>query len=214
MKKIISVFSALLIVFTLSAQNEKMVAAMTGPVSELESATTADAWTAKANQFQRIADAEKNQWLPYYYAALSNVMSGLMTGPNQADKTDPLADKAEALLNKAEELSKNNAEIYIVKKMISNLRMQADPMSRWQTYGPMGTEALAKAKSLSAENPRIYLLEGQDKFYTPEEFGGSKAEAKKLFETAVVKFGEAKPESPIHPQWGLMQAKYFLTQAK
>jgi hypothetical protein len=214
MKKIISIFTAIAIVMNVSAQSEKMVTAMTGPVSELESTTTAEAWTTKANQFQRIAEAEKTQWLPYYYAALSNVMSGLMTGANQADKTDPLADKAEALLNKAEELNKNNVEIYIVKKMISNLRMQADPMNRWQTYGPVGAEALAKAKSLSADNPRIFLLEGQDKFYTPEEFGGSKTEAKKLFETAVAKFGEAKPESPIHPQWGLMQAKYFLDQAK
>jgi hypothetical protein len=213
MKKIIGLVAAIAIVINVSAQSEKMVAAMSGPVSELESTTTAEAWLEKANQFQRIADAEKTQWLPYYYAAFSNVMSGLMTGPNNADKTDPLADKAEALINKADELNKNNAEIYIVRKMISNLRMQADPMNRWQTYGPMGAEALAKAKSLSADNPRIFLLEGQDKFYTPEEFGGSKTEAKKLFETAVEKFATAKPESAIHPQWGLVQAKYFLSQA-
>ncbi|HTE26801.1 hypothetical protein [Flavitalea sp.] len=214
MKKIFSLISAFAIILSVSAQNDKMLKAMTGPVSGLDSIHTIEGWTAAANQFQRIADAEKTEWLPYYYAALSNVMSGLMTGGNQGDKTDPLADKAEALINKADELKKNNAEIWIVKKMITNLRMQADPMTRWQTYVPLGAEALAKAKSIDANSPRIFLLEGQDKFFTPEEFGGSKAEAKKMFETAVVKFSEVKPESPIHPQWGLTQAKYFITLAK
>ena len=195
MKKIFSLVSAFAIILSLSAQNDKMLKAMTGPVSGLDSIHTVEGWTAAANQFQRIADAEKTEWLPYYYAALSNVMSGLMTGGNQGDKTDPLADKAESLINKADELNKNNAEIWLVKKMISNLRMQVDPRTRWQTYGPIRAEALAKAKSIDANSPRIFLLEGQDKFYTPEEFGGYKAEAKKLFETAIVKFGEAKPES-------------------
>jgi len=30
-------------------------------------------------------------------------------------------------------------------------------------------------------------MEGQDKFFTPEQFGGSKAEAKILFETGIKK---------------------------
>ena len=116
MKKIFSLITTFAIVINLSAQNDKMIKAMTGPVTALDSIRTVEGWTAAANQFQRIADAEKTEWLPYYYAALSNVMSGLMTGGNQGDKTDPLADKAEALINKADELKKDNAEIWIVKK--------------------------------------------------------------------------------------------------
>ena len=57
-------------------------------------------------------------------------------------------------------------------------------MARFMTEGAKATEALEKAKMLNANNPRIYILEGQDKFYTPEQFGGSKDEAKKLFEKA------------------------------
>jgi hypothetical protein len=214
MKKIVSLIAAFAVVINLSAQNEKMLKAMSGIVAGLDSLHTKEGWTAAANQFQRIADAEKTEWLPYYYAGLSNVMNGYMIGANHGDQTDPLADKAEANINKAEELHKDNADIWLVKKMISNLRMQADAMNRYQTEVPKGAEAIAKAKSLDASNPRILLLEGQDLFYTPEEFGGNKAEAKKLFEKAVVKFGETKPESAIHPQWGLSQAKYFLTLAK
>ena len=214
MKKIISFVAAFAIVMNIAAQSDKMLKAMSGPVSSLDSIHTVEGWTAAANQFQRIADAEKTQWLPFYYAALSNVMTGLMTGPNQGDKTDPLADKAEVLIDKADALNKNNADVWLVRKMISNLRMQVDPQSRWQTYGPKGAEALSKAKAIDPNNPRILLLEGQDKFYTPEEFGGNKAEAKKLFEAAVAKFHEVKPETAIHPQWGLSQAQYFVNLAK
>ena len=217
MKKIITSVALSLLVMAASAQSEKYVKAMQANVSTLDSLHTAEAWTDSANTFQRIGDAEKTQWLPYYYAALGNVMSGYMQGTvggGNADKIDPLANKAEELLNKAEALNKDNSDIYCVKKMIATLRMMVDPQNRYMTYGPQAAEALQKAKSLNPENPRVYLLEGQDKFYTPEQFGGSKTEAKALFEQSIQKYDSYKPESDIHPQWGKSQVLYFLSQIK
>ena len=104
MKKLI--LSAMLSVFMMAsfAQSEKFESAMKDRIAALDTTQDMAALKDLSAAFERIADAEKTQWLPYYYAALSNVMSGLMTGANQAAKTDPLADKAEALLLKAEEL--------------------------------------------------------------------------------------------------------------
>jgi hypothetical protein len=171
-----------------------------------------------SNSFERIADAEKTQWLPYYYASLATVNAGyfLMNGKmgGLADKLDPLSEKAENLLAKAEALSKNNSEIYVVKKMIASLRMVADPMTRYMTYGPQATEALETARKLNPENPRTYYLEGQDKLFTPEQYGGSKEEAKKLFELALQKFDSFKPADNISPNWGRGSTLYFLEQAK
>lgn len=201
-----------------AAQSEKYMKAMQANVAMIDSLHTAQAWTDMANAFQRIGDAEKNQWLPYYYAALGHVMAGYMesgvTGGSGADKIDPLANKAEEMLNKAAALSQDHSDIYCVKKMIATLRMMVDPMNRYMTYGPQAAEALQKAKSLNPENPRVYLLEGQDKFYTPEQFGGSKTEAKALFEQSMKKYETYKPESAIHPQWGKSQVLYFLGQLK
>jgi CHASE3 domain sensor protein len=95
--------------------------------------------------------------------------------------------------------------------MIATMRMMGDPMNRWQKYGPEAAQALAKAKALDANNPRTYLLEGQDKYYTPEQFGGSKTEAKKLFEKAKELYTTVKPASEIHPHWGMGQTMYFLS---
>ena len=215
MKKIIVLTVALFAITIASAQSEKYLKAMQENISTLDAIQTAQGWTEVGNNFQRIADAEKTQWLPYYYVALSNVMAGYMQGagnstPNPA-VTDPLADKAEEALNKAQALTKENSEIFIVKKMIATLRMSADPQNRWQTYGPQAAEALQRAKTLNPDNPRVYMLEGQDKFFTPEQFGGSKSEAKNLFDQSVKKFESFKAESAIHPQWGLSQVKYFQT---
>ena len=131
-----------------------------------------------------------------------------------ADKADPIADKAQELINKAEELSKDNSEIMVVKKMISNLRMMPGEMDRYMKYGPEGMAALETAKKLNPENPRVLLLEAQDKLFTPEQFGGSKTEAKRLLEEALKKFDSFKPASDIDPSWGKTSAQYFLTQIK
>ena len=133
---------------------------------------------------------------------------------NHSDKTDPAADKAEGWLNKAEALSKDNSEIFIVKKMIATLRLMGDPMNRYMTYGPEGAQALETAKKLNPDNPRAYVLEALDKYYTPEQFGGSKDEAKQLFQEALKKYGTFKPETPIHPNWGQTLVNAMLAQMK
>lgn len=218
MKKAILLFVMGSISLFTQAQSERFVKAMQNNIAAMDTARSAENYQDLANSFMRIAEAEKTQWLPYYYASLSYVMQGLMLSGGQMGTagaiTDPLADKAEGLLNKAMELEKENSEMYCVKKMISNLRMMADPMNRYQTEGAAAAEALQKAKALDPANPRTSILEAQDKFYTPEQFGGSKTEAKTLFEEALKKFESFKPVSAIHPNWGKNQAVYFLSQLK
>ena len=98
--------------------------------------------------------------------------------------------------------------------MIASLRMMADPMSRFLQYGPVAEEALTMATKLNPANPRVYLLQGQDKFFTPEQYGGSKKEAKKLFEEALKRYDTFKPFSELEPNWGRRSAQYFLNQIK
>lgn len=220
MKKGLFLLVSSVIMVSAFAQSEKFVKAMEAKVSLVDSSRTAESWKELANAFERIADAEKNQWLPYYYAAFSNVMAGYSSMPQDGSFgdnsaiADPFADKAEQLLNKAEELSKDNSEIFCVRKMVHSLRMMGNAMARYMTEGPKATEALEKAKTLNENNPRVYILEGQDKFYIPEQYGGSKEEAKKLFEKANEIFQVSKPGTSIEPQWGRSQVNYFLGQLK
>lgn len=221
MKKVITILIALVVASGSFAQMpDKFVKAMESKIAGVDTVISVQGLTELANAFERIADAEKNQWLAYYYAALCNVRAGLMSTQGldmmaaKTDKTDPYADKAEKLINKAEELMKKNSEIFIVKKLIASLRMMGDPMNRYMTYGPEAQAMLDEAKQLNPDNPRIYILEAQDKFYTPEQFGGSKEEAKVLFEKAQQLYNSFKPETSIHPNWGKSQVEYFLSQMK
>lgn len=215
MKKIVFILALSLASAAVYAQSEKYLGAMEQLVSRIDSTRSPEGLVDLSNSFERIANAEKTQWLPYYYAALTTItLANVQFASGKMDKLDEFADKAEPLLARAEELQKDNSDIFCLKKMLNTSRMMADPMNRYMTYGPAAAEALAQARKLNPDNPRVYLLEAQDKYFTPEQFGGSKEEAKILFEEALKKYETYKPESSIHPAWGAGQARYFLSQIK
>ena len=199
---------------TVNAQNEKFVKAMEPKVAAVDTTRSISGLTELANSFERIANAEKNQWLPFYYAALCHVNIGYTNAQTgNVSNIDELADKAGGLLKTAETLTADNSEIHCLKKMLITLRVLVDPQHRYTDLAK-AAEELVLARKLNPENPRVYLLDGQDKFFSPEEFGGSKTEAKKLFEEALKKYETFKPASSIDPTWGVAQTKYFLSQAQ
>ena len=93
MKKVYSLLLLLFFYGAVQAQSDRFMAAMQQKVAAFDTTFSVNGLTALANDFERIADAEKTQWLPYYYAALAQVNGGMMmTGGNMnggdASKTD------------------------------------------------------------------------------------------------------------------------------
>lgn len=160
--------------------------------------------------FERIANAEKDKWLPYYYAALYNHLSGWDL---QADK-DKVSEKTLALIEKAEILEKNNAELFCLRQMMFVMQMSTDPMTRWMTYGQKASNALKEAKVIEPSNPRIYFLEAQTVVNTPEQFGGGKKNAKPLFEKSVELYNKYTLASDLHPNWGKEEAENMLKECQ
>lgn len=205
MKKIFSII-AIFSVLVLNAQT-KYESAMQNGFAKLKETKGADDLQALGAYYERIAEAEKNQWLPYYYAARHYTISAFM---NTAADKDKAAAKVAELIAKAEAIEPANAEIYCLKQQVAVMQLLVNPMSRWQTYGALASEAIAKAKQLDPSNPRPYLLEGQYLMNVPEAFGGGKAVAKKLFEKSLELFSGFKPLSALHPNWGKEQAEQLL----
>lgn len=213
MKKII--FSCLLLTttFIASAQSEKYLKAMQTNVSAIDSAfSNPSNLLSLSNSFERIALAEKNQWLPYYYAAFLQVNYGFTKG--DLTNADPIADKAEMLINTADSLMPKNSEISCIKAMIATLKMLVDPMNRYMSYGLDIQNNLEKAKTLDPSNPRPYYLEGQNLKNTPPQFGGGCDAAKPKFEIAKQKFLTFKPQSNIDPNWGSIIIDQLLSECK
>lgn len=212
MRKILFAVVALFMTAATMAQSEKYTSAMTAKIAELANNKTADDWLASAAAFERIADAEKNQWLPYYYAAYSQCLYTLIK--NDAPNNDQYADKIEALLAKADTLSPNNSEVSVVRSMVATIRMIVNPMQRYQQYGPAIEKALNDAKAQDPNNPRPYFVQGQNLRYTPEQFGGGCTPAKPVLEEALKKYESFKPASDLHPNWGKKQVEDLIAGCK
>lgn len=185
--------------------------AMTEKVAQVEQQKTADEFTALANDFKRIGDKEKTQWLPYYYAAFSTIQKGrLAMRDGKMAELDAIATEAQKSLDLATNLNKDNAENLILQKMIHSLKMMVDPQSRFMSEGMLAKEALEKAEKADPANPRISLLKAEDTYFTPEQFGGSKAKGLELFQKSLDQFKVYKPKSTLDPNWGKGEAEYFL----
>jgi hypothetical protein len=193
-----------------SAQT-KYEAGMGKAFEQMKAVKTAEDMGATAAFFERIADAEKEKWLPYYYAAYCNYLTGWMN-PN-ADK-DAIGEKSKSLIVKAEVLEKNNSELFVLRQMVAVQQLTVDPMSRYQAYGKQANEALESAMQADPNNPRIYLVDGQYKMNVPEAFGGGKEVGKKLFTKALELYKTFKPVSEMHPSWGADQAEKLLAQCQ
>ena len=195
------------------AQSDKYTAAMKSNIAMLDSMMVKGNGAELANNFERIADAEKTQWLPYYYAAFCTVTQAYTEKDNS--KKDAIADKAQQLIDKAEIiLGKENSETDVIKSMIATAHMMVDPSSRYMTYGPASTRFIEKSKSLDSTNPRPVLLEAEGKFFTPPEYGGGPGPAKEYFDKAYALNEKFKPETELSPNWGKNSLQYFLSQYK
>ena len=212
MKKIILTLTMAVLMATAFSQSEKYMKTMQDKVGALDSTWDGAKLKDLSAAFERIADAEKTQWLPYYYASLSQVLYAFMK--NDMPNNDGFAGKAETLLTKAEGLQPNNSEISCIKSMIATLRMLVNPQVRWQQYGATIQQELDNAKKQDPNNPRPYYLQGQNIRNTPEQFGGGCNNAKPLLEEAVKKYEAFKPESNIAPSWGKAQAQQVLATCK
>jgi hypothetical protein len=212
MKKLSLIALAISLASASFAQSDKYVSAMKGNIAQIDSASM-EKGTELANNFERIGDAEKTQWLPYYYAAYCTIIQGMVE--QDASKKDAIADKAKGFIDKAEAiLGKENSETDVIKAMIATVYMTVDPQSRYMTYGPQIKELTEKSKSLDSTNPRPLLLQAENTFYTPEAYGGGKDVAKPLFDKASALNEAFKPETEISPNWGGSAIKYFLSQYK
>lgn len=184
---------------------------MTEKIGKIEACKTPEDFTALANDFARIGTKETSQWLPNYYAAFATIQKGrLMMRAGKTTELDAVADEAQKYLDSAENLSKDNAEIAILSKMIHGLKMMVNPQQRFMSEGMLAADALSKAEKLDPQNPRITLMKAEDTYFTPEQFGGSKDRGIELFKKSLEQFKTYKTKTALDPNWGQGEAEYFI----
>lgn len=205
MKKVIITLSIFAFAIAAVAQENRYQNAMLSNIESLDQAGTQDEYTQCANRFERIAAAEKNLWLPYYYASYSLVVMSFEE--ELGDRKDLILDRAQELLDKAMELEPEESELYVLQAFLYPSRILVDPMNRGMQYMELIYSTLEKAKALNPGNPRIYFLEGVNKANLPPSMGGGAEVARPILETAVAKFESFDQADPLWPNWGAEAAR-------
>jgi len=180
--------------------NETYHNAMSQSIEKLFQSSTIPEYVEIANQFERISQIEKSEWLPLYYASYAYIMISFQESDNA--KKDTYLDQAQKYLDQALAIDPNESELYMLQGFLYPSRINIDPMNRGMIYiGKMNT-ALDKSLELNPENPRVYYLRATMTFHTPEAYGGGAAKALPFYKTADEKFKVYKPKTDLSPNWG------------
>jgi hypothetical protein len=200
------------LVSSLFAQDDKYTKAMEENLASMHTLKSNADWQGVANKFERIASMKSGEWLPLYWVSYCYLRMSFEE--KELTKKDQLSDQADKFCQKIADLKVENDEIFVLKAYIAQARLSADGMGRWQIEGMNFKTNLEKAKAANPENPRIYLLSGQNIYHTPEGFGGGKANALPLLKQAQEKFATFKPSSVLHPNWGEGNLQHLLGSYK
>ena len=182
------------------AQDDPYTLAMQRALEVLDQASAPGEFAASANGFERIASAEKEQWLPYYYAAYSLVVMSFEE--QDGAKRDQILDRAQELLDQALKLQPGESELHVLQAFLYPSRIMVDPMGRGMMYVELMFKSLENAKALNEDNPRIYFLEGVNKLNLPPAMGGGADVARPILEEAMIKFKAFSNPDPLWPAWG------------
>ena len=165
---------------------------------------------AQAAKLQRAAALAPADWLPRYYQAYALIEQARLSKVPGAAK-DQLLDQADAQLTQAKQLHGDESELQALQALSYQGRLSISPMERGQEYSELVMQTLDLAKTLNPANPRPYLIEANQLYYTPEEYGGGAGLAQPHYEVAKAKFAAFRPANALAPNWG---SEYLAQQLK
>lgn len=194
-----------------TAQNDKFTQAMLGNLEKAKTAQNVSDFQEVANGFERIAVSEKNQWTAWYYAGWYNLIINFQE--SDVAKKQQFLDQAKKLIDNGLKVKPDESELLVVKVMAYYAEMAINPANAMDLF-PKTSELLEKAKSLNANNPRIYLTQAEAIFNMPVEFGGGKEKAQPILQTAKEKFDKFVPENQLSPDWGKERCEMLLAECK
>lgn len=160
------------------------------------------AYSKVRGEFERMLQLKKNQWLVnYYIAQVDFLMSYDAIEKKDNDATKKYTESALDLLDKSTDLKDDFADAYILKMAVISNRWIYE-FDKMNDIIAKSAEAKDKAKQLEENNPRFYLIDGMNMYYTPENFGGGVDKALPMFQKSYELFQTYKPKDETYPNWG------------
>ncbi len=164
------------------------------------------------NTFERIANVEKDQWLPNYYIAQINSIKSWKT--KDATLLKAQLDKAQEHLDLAMSKSENNAELLVLQAQVYTNWVAYDGMTYGMKYSSKITELYEKAYQLAPNNPRVVFGKAEWGMGSAKYFGKDTTPYCKEMEASIELFNTFKAEGAFHPNWGKQRAEEATNQCK
>lgn len=169
--------------------------------------------TSEAAQlFERIATAEKDNWLPPFYAA-ELIIIDCFSIKDEAVLTAKL-NKAQQFLDKASAISQNNPEIIITQALLNTAYIAFDGQKYGMTLSAKNTALYEKALQIAPNNPRVVMAKAEWGMGSAKYFGQSIEPYCKNIKKAIELFKKEKPAGKYYPHGGIERAQEVLKQCQ
>jgi tetratricopeptide (TPR) repeat protein len=167
--------------------------------------------TESANLFERISKAEKDNWLPSYYAGYVTVLSSF--GVKKEAELKVRLDKANAYLKEAAKISPNNPEIMIIQALHNTAYIAFDGQKYGMSLSGKNVEIYTKAIAIAPNNPRVILGKAEWDMGGAKFFGKPVTPYCKDIQRALELFKAEKVTKQFYPSWGKERAEQVLAQS-
>ena len=151
--------------------------------------------------FERIAQAENDQWLPSYYAA--NVLIVQSFESAAAALNDERLKKAEKLIAEAHKRSPNNSEITTMEGLLYTAYVAMAPETYAMVYSQKIMELHTKAIELDPKNPRAHSNHVEYQMGSARFFGQDMKQFCDQLNPIIPLYENQKKEIPFAPFYGL-----------
>tara|TARA_R110002074_G_scaffold341316_1_gene511883 strand:+ start:424 stop:1047 length:624 start_codon:yes stop_codon:yes gene_type:complete len=168
--------------------------------------------TEASNLFERISKAEKENWLPSFYAGYTIVLSSF--GVKDEATLKSKLEKAEAFLNEAALISPNNPEIMIIQALHNTAYIAYDGQKYGMTLSGKNSQIYAKAIALAPNNPRVILGNAEWNMGSAKFFGKSTKPYCDEIKRAIDLGKNEKNEVEFYPKFQVPRAEQVLKQCQ
>ncbi|WP_424494279.1 hypothetical protein [Salinimicrobium sp. GXAS 041] len=164
-----------------------------------------------ANLFERIANAEEEAWLPYYYAAQIKIIESFSM--TDKSKKEQQLKGAQDLLNQAMTYAgKENVEVDILQAMLHTAYLTLDPSFYGMKLSPVINDIYTQALQEAPYNPRVVLSKAEWDMGSAQFFGEDPAKYCDDLKRSLRLFEEDKPTVPFEPSWGKDRAEMLIAR--
>lgn len=168
-----------------------------------------------SNLFERIATAEKEQWLPDYYVAQLYVLKCWNSWEDRNEVTlKANLDKAQEFINNIKTKAPNEPYAKLIQAQLYTVWVAHDGMKYGMKYSGIVGQIYNELQKQQPENPIFILNKAEWDVGAAGFFGTPIDQQCKAIERAIELFPTFSPETKFHPSFQINRAKEVAKQCK